>query len=379
MDSSKKHLDFLDQIRGMAIVAVFLFHCLGTTFGHDQLPWGSWMRDFTVSKSFLFLLPLSFGWAGVSVFFVVSGFCIHLSFRRNPSWRDFMIRRFLRIYPPYFLAVLLFALFVPWSRIDWGFLGVAQLGSHLTLIHNYNDRSFFGINPAFWSIAVEAQLYLLYPVLLWLVARLGWGRSLVFIAALEICLRTIWSVVFVVTGEPLPISFTGLPFLYWYSWSIGALVAEAHLSGRTLPFTNHSLIAWSGVAIGSSFLKPLASFSFLFFALLTATLIAKLLQRDREPLVLPLFFSNSFRMIGLWSYSIYLLHQPFLDLVPRIAAKFSLPNYPQSLVFFTLSLCIWFPIVGLAVLWYRVIELPSIAISRQIIMMPNSVWKRKIS
>lgn len=368
MVTLKKHIDFLDQIRGIAIVAVFLFHCLGVSFGYDQLPWGSWIRDFNVSRSFLFLLPLSFGWVGVPVFFVVSGFCIHISFSRNPNWRDFCIRRFFRIYPPYFFAVLLFSLFFPWSRIQWGSTGLAQLASHLALIHNYDNRFVFGISPAFWSIAVEAQLYLLYPVLLGLVARLGWHRSLVIIATLEISLRTISSVI--------PVSFGELPFLYWYSWSIGAAVAEGHVSGRTVPFANHSLIAWSGLAICSNFLKPFAHFSFLFFALLTATVIAKLIRHDRllRP-ILPLFFSKSLRMTGLWSYSIYLIHQPLLSLAPRIAERLSFLDYPHSLVVFALSLCLWFPIIGLSALWYRVIELPSIAISKQMIVKVPKVDK----
>jgi peptidoglycan/LPS O-acetylase OafA/YrhL len=182
---------------------------------------------------------------------------------RNSNWRIFIIRRFFRIYPPYLFAVLLFALFVPSSRIHWSISGIAQLVSHLALVHNYFNEYFFGINGSFWSVAVEAQLYLLYPVLLWFVKRLGWHYSLVFIATLEISLRTIASAILVVSGKPPDISFSGLPFLYWYSWSIGAAVAEAHLLGRTVPFANQSLIAWSVAAICSSFLKPFASFSFL--------------------------------------------------------------------------------------------------------------------
>ena len=367
MDSSKKHIDFLDQMRGIAIVAVFLFHALGTAFGYDHLPWGSWIRDFNVSKSFLFLLPFCFGWSGVASFFVVSGFCIHLSFSRHPNWRDFAVRRFFRIYPPYFFAVLLFGLFLPWSRIDLSSFGLGQLGSHLALIHNYYYEFGFGISPAFWSIAVEVQLYFLYPVLLGLVAQLGWHRSLLYIAALEIGLRILLAMVLITTGKTFPLPLGALPFLYWYSWSIGAAVADAYLLGRPIPFANHSIIAWAVVAIISEFVKPLSAFSFLFFAVLTATLIAKLLRGAHLPFRLPTFFSRSLSTIGVWSYSIYLLHQPLLALAPQIATKFSLAGDLQALAIFMLCLCIWFPIVGLSALWYRAFELPNIALSRQII------------
>ena len=92
-----RRIDFLDPIRGVAILLVFGYHSLGAAFGHDQLPWGHWFRDFKVAPSFLPLIPVTFGWAGVAIFFVVSGFCIHLSFSRSPQWRLFFWRRFFRV------------------------------------------------------------------------------------------------------------------------------------------------------------------------------------------------------------------------------------------------------------------------------------------
>ena len=365
MNHPPKHIDFLDHIRGIAILAVFLFHSVITACGGSyELPWGSWIPDFDVPSSFLALLPLSFGWSGVAIFFVVSGFCIHLSFMRNPNWRDFTIRRLFRIYPPYLFAVLLFALLIPWSRISYGLFGAAQLGSHLALIHNFDERSLFGISPSFWSIAVEVQLYLLYPMLLAMVAWCGWRRSLMYIGTLEIGLRMVSSVALVSTGESVPLWFVGIPLIYWFSWSIGAVVADAYLLGRRIPFSNHSLLAWSTAAIISRFIKPLASFSFLFFALLTATAIAKLLNRKDRPIPFS-SFSRPLRSIGLWSFSIYLLHQPLLALSPRIAAKLSFTGYSQTLLVFALCLCLWFPIVILSAIWYHVFEIPSIAFGKR--------------
>jgi len=186
---------------------------------------------------------------------------------------------------------------------------------------------------------------------------------LIYIGALEVGLRALSNVVLVSTGESPPLWFYGLPFIYWFSWSIGAAVADAYLSGRTLPFFNHSLLAWSAAAIGSAFLKPLASFSFLFFALLTATAIAKLLGRGSRPIPLGAFFTP-LRSVGLWSYSIYLLHQPLLALAPRVAGKLSFFGHSQIVVF-VLCLCLWFPIMALSAIWYRVFEVPSIAFGKR--------------
>ncbi|MCI0658269.1 MAG: acyltransferase family protein, partial [Acidobacteria bacterium] len=100
----EEHITFLDTLRGIAIALVFAFHSLGPSFGVDHLAWSGWLRDFSsVRRSFLALLPASLGWSGVAIFFVVSGFCIHLSHERSrrKGFKVFFIRRFFRIYPPY--------------------------------------------------------------------------------------------------------------------------------------------------------------------------------------------------------------------------------------------------------------------------------------
>jgi peptidoglycan/LPS O-acetylase OafA/YrhL len=99
LSKSEKHLAFLDIIRAVAILAVVCFHCFGDGFGYEFLPWGGQVRSFEVAKNSLWFLPISFGWAGVAIFFAVSGFCIHLSFAhsKTQSFRDFFIRRFFRI------------------------------------------------------------------------------------------------------------------------------------------------------------------------------------------------------------------------------------------------------------------------------------------
>jgi peptidoglycan/LPS O-acetylase OafA/YrhL len=85
--------------------------------------------------------------------------------QQGRKWGSFFLRRFFRIYPPYFFAVWLFALIYPLTRFNI-VRGWQQLAYHLLLIHNLKSGASAGINPAFWSIGVKAQLYLLYPVLL---------------------------------------------------------------------------------------------------------------------------------------------------------------------------------------------------------------------
>src|SRR5437899_2401642 len=100
---TSKHIELLDYTRGIAIISVLFFHTLGVMFGYDMLPWNGWLRDFSSDQdSFLNFLPFSFGQAGVAIFFVVSGFCIHISFQQQgQKWSGFFIRRFSRIYPAF--------------------------------------------------------------------------------------------------------------------------------------------------------------------------------------------------------------------------------------------------------------------------------------
>lgn len=195
MKSSVKHVDFLDHFRGIAIIAVLLFHTLYLVYGYLELSWqgATWFRNFDAPNSYLCFLPFTFGSSGVAIFFVVSGFCIHMSFQKQgQKWGGFFIRRIFRIYPAYFAAlifcVLLIVACTPRLTFhDQGFW--MQLLTHLFLIHNYPSSTYIGINGAFWSLAIEAQLYLMYPALLMLVAKLGWRRTMIILAGSELLLR----------------------------------------------------------------------------------------------------------------------------------------------------------------------------------------------
>lgn len=367
-DKNTGHIQLLDSIRGIAILGVFLFHCLGASFGYDHLPWGRWFSDFLVPWSFLAVLPVTLGWAGVAVFFVVSGFCIHLSFLKGNAndWRGFFVRRFFRIYPPYLVALLFFAcIFAPTrlafhSLIDW-----AEFGSHAVLLHNLDYRFYFGINGAFWSIAVEVQLYLIYPLLLVLVRKLGWHRTLVILCILETLMRAISGTFEVAAGHPIWCWFAGSPFSFWFSWAIGAALADAFVNKRPLPFRSLPLTAVILVAVATAFIRPLNPFSFLFFALLTATLLSRLLSSDR-PVSLTSLPAVHLRNLGIYSYSFYLLHQPLVFAFGKLVARVqALAPYP--LLIFVFCACTYPFIYLLSWLYYRYFEVRSIAWGKRIL------------
>ncbi|MGA3284562.1 MAG: acyltransferase [Verrucomicrobiota bacterium] len=375
MKSSVKHVELLDYIRGIAIIAVLLVHTLSTACGHDELPWRGWFRDFSVPVSFLCFLPLSFGQAGVAIFFVVSGFCIHMSFQQQGQrWGSFFIRRFFRIYPPYLAALILFTLLVmKYTRLNFHSQYVwMQLLTHLFLIHNCHPLTFTGINGSFWSLAIEAQLYLLYPALLVLVAKLGWRRTLVILAGCESLIRGMDGLIQTVgatdtIGGHISWLFANSPLGYWFSWAIGAFIADAFLKNQTLPFIKTSPTLWLALAIISYFVKPLDPFRFLLFAVATAVVTSKLLSGARPKIKVPAFSLEVLRKIGLWSYSIYLLHQPLLGIYFSAIVGVLPRNHYSPVVQLLLSEVTWLAVIPSSILWYKLFELPSIALGKRII------------
>jgi len=363
MQRTNTHLPFLDHIRCFAILFVFLFHCLGVSYGYDQLPWNGWVRDWNVPGSFLALLPTTFGWTGVSIFFVVSGFCIHLSHQRSrqKDWGTFFTRRFFRIYPPYLVALLIFSFVYPWQTVQLESpYRVAQFLSHVVLLHNLDSRSFMAINPSFWSIALEVQLYALYPILLLMTRKLSWKKTLWILAIVEIAIRTASGIHHTQHGEYLPRWFISGPISHWFSWAIGAAAAEAFLKYEALPFQRVPLWIFPTLTVGTAFVHPLEPFSFMFAALATVSVIAALLKRsDETPTRQPGMFHRQIAFLGTISYSIYLLHQPIIMLVPVYLAKLGMHLSPIA----TVGVCylMLVPTLALSVGFYRIIELPSIA------------------
>jgi peptidoglycan/LPS O-acetylase OafA/YrhL len=123
------------------------------------------------------------GSTGVHMFFVLSGYLLFSPFlaaimegHPSPPWRRYYLRRFLRIYPPYLLSLVLFL--AARSMLGDKLPDATNLITHFFLIFNYfYINYFFSINAVYWSLAIEAQFYLILPVIGWAMARSCPGRS----------------------------------------------------------------------------------------------------------------------------------------------------------------------------------------------------------
>lgn len=163
-------IDILDGLRGVAIGMVLLHHVY------------VWLPTVPVIGGIDFLYPFSITYIGVELFFVISGFCMYYAWAKKSdlvnSFRfgDYFRRRFWRIYPPYFVALLLtIPLSLLWlgTQYTWSYFAW-----HLPFLHSFNiDKFYFyGTNSPLWSIAVEVQFYLVFPLIIMAANRWGLGR-----------------------------------------------------------------------------------------------------------------------------------------------------------------------------------------------------------
>jgi peptidoglycan/LPS O-acetylase OafA/YrhL len=147
----------------------------------------------------------------------------------------------------------------------------------------------------------------------------------------------------------------GSPFGFWFSWSIGAYVAECFLTGKAQALARNPLWLWVLLFIGAALVRPLEPFCFPIAAVFTASWIASWLSLPRtfDFGKLPLYRHLCF--VGVVSYSLYLLHQPILQHIGWLMSG-HLSFYPILI----LSLLVWFPLLGISWVFHKFVELPSI-------------------
>jgi peptidoglycan/LPS O-acetylase OafA/YrhL len=171
MDLSSKRIPELDGVRGIAILMVLLFH-LSPAIDNSQ----HWLVNSAISAA-------RFGGTGVDLFFVLSGFLICGILVDNRSaenyFKVFYVRRIFRIVPLYFLiALTFFTLSFAWhhqiiNAPAWLMDVSIPRWSYLTFTQNFWMARLKSLGSAVlaptWSLAVEEQFYLVFPLMVGLV------------------------------------------------------------------------------------------------------------------------------------------------------------------------------------------------------------------
>ena len=309
-DAPPRRLAGLDGVRGLAALFVVVNHVFLRAFpGYpvDKAPfWAAWFI---------------YGRFAVVVFIVLSGFSLALSPARH-GWRldgvsRFARRRAWRILPPYW-AALVFSLAVAWLLVRPPGQGVP--GSSSVLVNGLLVQNLVAApspNRAFWSIAVEAQLYVLFPLLLLMVRRRG---AILMVAAVTLVVAMVGIVgphvshldVFVIQSAPELAALFAVGIL-------AAGIVGASGRRRSWPWAWLALAAAAPVLVTIWWQGSVWTLDHLFWVDLTlgpavACLLAALATGRPAPL-LRLLDAPPMRNLGLSSYSLYLTHGPIVVVV----------------------------------------------------------------
>ena len=366
-----KEIFSITALRGLAALGVVLFHVrVDLWVGWYGLRAGEGAPSTWDRLVGWLSIPTPFMGSGVMLFFLISGFCIALPYAgesgRPLRWREYLARRLGRIYPPY-LATLGFCLFVEMvTRAGLNGSPSAAFFTTSLMLQNYTTGQVVS-NPSFWSLPVEVELYLVFPLVHLLLRRRGTTAVLLFTGLVSLAALAgyffgyIW----------LDVNFAK----YWVLWSAGAVLAEWYQQGNRIGFTEGNevnegskpglrsppaAVLCAGVAIAiltvagqlRSWPPALLHFGygFIYFVLIWWAL-----AREAKWAVLPSAIRRPLLLLGTISYSLYLVHFPFF----RLMGYFWLHSFGHKPVNFLIPLGFAVMAVGVGWAFYRAVEAPS--------------------
>lgn len=336
----------LEIARGLAALWVFLFHIRDLVT--ESVPWLSWLVDH--------------GALGVPMFFVISGYVIThsavSSLKKSTSPVIFLKNRFRRIYPTFWISVLII-LVLPyvieavsffktsnyvWPQDRFSEMGAADWFYLLSLINVFFATSsdlqsqFSSINAVYWTIAIEFQFYLV--VFICLMFKAHFWRVITLISILSFANLVI----------PFGLNY-GLFLYYWPAFAIGILLAYLHMQDYRFILKPADLakVGIVGVIGVSLELTKFVNSYHLGFAILFGVLLWSLagLEKNlaninqKKSLVVRLFF-KPWLVLGAMSYSVYLIHGKVYQLPEmfvRQIVDLHNPLYSILTIFGTLLLC----------------------------------------
>jgi peptidoglycan/LPS O-acetylase OafA/YrhL len=353
------HMPGIDVLRGIAVLLVVAFH--GLAYHAPNVRWGSRIADAVYGVT-------AWGWLGVNLFFVISGFLItgilDDTIGRENFYQRFYLRRALRILPAY-LAVLALAWATGFITPNYIMVCVFFLANMpgLFLRHGYT------LYGPLWSLAVEEQFYLLWPMLYRKLRRKG--MLIVSAGLLVVCpaLRALAFAHLIHTGDVLSKTWMVADNL-----ALGALMAIL-LRGPGIKLQWVVALGWVQFAAGGAGVLALFlvgrmgkldvlrnSVGLSCFLLLCGSAVVAMLCLFRERR-LP-GWMRVFVFFGDISYGLYLVHLLLLQIYDQIAGSGFQSDWRLLLIRFGIANGV---AVGLAVLSKRYFEDPILRLKSRIV------------
>ncbi|MGV8947466.1 MAG: acyltransferase family protein [Lutibacter sp.] len=295
-----KKLDYIDALRGVAILAVLIVHT--NQYGSTTLP-------LTIKNI------IGQGSRGVQLFYLASAFTLFLSFknrytREKLPLRNFFIRRLFRIAPMYYLGICYYLFqdgFGPRYFLgDATQISTLNILSNFTFLHGFNPYWINSLVPGGWSIGVEMTFYAIMPLLFFKIKNINHAFNFFIISTSISLFLNLLLMKFPLIGfDRLWGEFL---FLYFPSqlpvFSLGILLYFVIAENESLKnISGKSILVFSGmvmiqISIGFQFISHHVLFGFAFF------LLAYGLSVFRFKLIVNPVINH----IGKISYSMYLVH-----------------------------------------------------------------------
>ena len=249
MEDRGGRLEVLDGLRGLAIASVVWYHVW-------QISWLTASVNAFGREWSLQFVPET-GFLGVELFFFLSGFVLFWPYARaalagakEPSLRHFAVRRALKIVPSYYVALAALLALGAQHYPSFG-AGARDVALHALFVHNWFADTYGSIDGVMWSLGVEVQFYLLFPLVAWAFRR----RPLLVFAALcalavgwrVAAVRWHWEIVGQLQGQ-LPAALDVFACGMLAAW-LTVLLRERHpgLARRRALWTVLSLVAAAAV------------------------------------------------------------------------------------------------------------------------------------
>jgi peptidoglycan/LPS O-acetylase OafA/YrhL len=311
-----ERLEVLDGLRGLAIALVVLFHLWQKSWWNPLGPLGV-----------LECLPRR-GYLGVEIFFFLSGFCLYWPLARVGKWpglAHYLSRRALKILPSYWLCLVAALVLIPEQGVreqPW-----LHLFSHLSFLHPLTFETYYSIHGVFWSLGVEVQFYLFFPVLAVLYLRrpllgpiLGWA----LLTLLALAYRQ-WVVGTGTEGMGYTMRMNQLPaFLDLFGGGMAGAALVRVLRERVKPHVAWSLVCLLGLAAVLWLFKSFDGHDqehngeMNHQALVRLPLAVALLLTTLGGALSPLGCGLPLRFLALISYNLYLWHTLVATLLQKV-------------------------------------------------------------
>ncbi len=322
---SPHRLAFIEGLRACAALYVVLGHVVAFV-DPSQL---AGIKDHSAQWLQNLAFAFGFGHLAVAAFIVISGFCLRWASlqraqNRSEPYQSFMLRRAKRILPPYYaclvLSIVVATTITPLAGkmpyTQYLPVTVQNVLAHLFLIHNFNPAWMYKINGVLWSIAIEFQIYFLFPLL---ALGLGNGKGAqkwvrVFVVLVFTALFSIVVITQVPRGMKLYPWFVG----FFALGMVGADLVESGVS-KLKPLLGIAILGGLGATLLTIHANALPIWQEMGLAVAVCLILVMGSSAQPSRMITQVFAFRPLALIGTFSYSLYLVHHPILQVVDYCA------------------------------------------------------------